>query len=191
LGQAASPVLFPRVDAVRMPVTVRTLQRRRDVPRACASTAGRQIFHSYQRLQRIATQTRHNSRATLNCLGFLRLYFPCTTKLTAYAGSARDVTPNPPVATRPSCDLPSVGRLCLRAGLTHLVRQHHQVLPHASCFGHRARRGKIASIRDWASRPRDHPDAPAAVSVRRDPAPRKRRWPYAPLSGRTDSRHIH
>src|SRR5215471_17836160 len=112
--------------------------------------------------------------------------FPCTTNITAYAGSARDVTPNPPVATRLSCDLPS-GRTALPsrwldaprapASLGFAVR----VLLRPSCTP-----GNDRCIRDWASRPRDHPDAPKAVSVHRDPV-RASDDGHTPLSDWNDS----
>src|SRR5689334_4474420 len=109
LGQAASPVLF----SASMRCGCRSLCERFSGVGRCLAHAPQRAAAKFFTAINGFSGLRHNSRATLNYLGFLRLYFPCTTKLTVYAGSARDVTRNPPVATRPSCDLPSVGRLCL------------------------------------------------------------------------------
>jgi hypothetical protein len=110
--------------------------------------------------------------------------FPCTTNVTAYAGSAR-VSSTPPVATRLSCDSPSGWTALPSRGLTPPAPASRgfavRLLPRPSCSPECDR-----FIRDWSSRPaiiQACPRQSASVVIRHAQATMAIR----PSSDRTDS----
>ena len=85
--------------------------------------------------------------------------FPCTTNVTAYAGSAR-VSPRrrPSPRVRLATRRPA-GRLCQRVSLAH-QRQQISVLPYAVYLGHRAWRRPVASYGIGYPAPATRPTCP-------------------------------